>query len=123
MLRARDLRYNARPVGMAAASRGQRIPVRGSGHDSPASMGTVIALDALYMKEAKYHAEHFVTMGSPLGLTAVQLDLTYPAGRRRTMENSYWMNSRETLQLPGSTSSNAFTRASSTSSGQRTMPS
>jgi len=62
----------------SAAQQGQRVAVVAH------SMGTVIALDALYKSEArkettgqtKYDVDLFVTMGSPLGLTPVQVDLT-----------------------------------------------
>jgi hypothetical protein len=62
----------------SAAQEGDRVAVVAH------SMGTVIALDALYNREAqkdtasqtKYGVDLFVTMGSPLGLTPVQIDLT-----------------------------------------------
>jgi len=62
----------------AAAQGGQRVAVVAH------SMGTVIALDVLYNRQAqkdtagqaKCGVDLFVTMGSPLGLTPVQIDLT-----------------------------------------------
>ena len=64
------------------------------------SMGTVIALDALYMREAKnetmrqtkYDADLFVTMGSPLGLTPVQVDLTGEAHPHFPSNVRRWLN-------------------------------
>jgi hypothetical protein len=61
-----------------AAQEGQRVAVVAH------SMGTVIALDALYNRKAqkdtasqtKSGVDLFVTMGSPLGLTPIQIDLT-----------------------------------------------
>lgn len=53
----------------AAAQEGQRVAIVAH------SMGTVIAYDAL-QKDPGYVVDLLVTMGSPLGLTAVQIDLT-----------------------------------------------
>ena len=53
----------------AAAQKGQRVAIVAH------SMGTVIAFDAL-KQNPRYVVDLLVTMGSPLGLTAVQIDLT-----------------------------------------------
>ena len=78
----------------AAAQEGQHVAIVAH------SMGTVIGLDALYMREPdkeatekpKYDADLFVTMGSPLGLTAVQLDLTGEAHPHFPSNVRRWLN-------------------------------
>ena len=53
----------------AAAQKGQRVAIVAH------SMGTVIAFDAL-RENPRYAVDLLVTMGSPLGFTPVQIDLT-----------------------------------------------
>ncbi len=94
----------------AAAQEGQRVAIVAH------SMGTVIALDALYKKEgtkgAKCDVDLFVTMGSPLGLTAVQLDLTGQAHPHFPSNVRRWLNvfdGIDTATLPDRRLANDFT--------------
>ena len=89
----------------AAAQEGQRVAIVAH------SMGTVIAYDAL-AKNPEYVVDLLVTMGSPLGFTAVQIDLTKQAHPPFPPNVSQWLNvfdGIDVVTLPDQRLANDFT--------------